>query len=56
MSEGFSRFRGLRGKGGVPTTPDMLGGSVATLLIGTPSITYNGSLVLLIELPPRIRI
>src|SRR6266550_5460876 len=56
MSEGFSRLSGLRGNAGDPTTPDIPWGSVATLLIGTPSITYSGSLLLLIELPPRIRI
>src|SRR2546426_2816638 len=54
MSDGLSKFRGLRGRAGLPPTP-MLNGSVGTLLMGTPSITYRGSLLARIELPPRIR-
>src|SRR5256885_16212802 len=53
MSDGLSRFKGLRGSAGLPPTPK-LNGSVGTLLIGTPSITYRGSLLARIELPPRI--
>src|SRR5258705_5175397 len=54
MSAGLSRFRGLRGSGGSPPTPTPPG-SVGELLMGTPSMTYNGSLLALIEVPPRIR-
>src|SRR5258707_326695 len=55
MSPGLIRFMGLRASGGAPTASDPAG-CAETLLIGTPSMTYSGSFVLLIELPPRIRI
>ena len=55
MSDGLSRFNGLRGSDGSPTEP-LACGSVDTLFIGTPSMTYRGSFLALTELPPRIRI
>ena len=54
MSEGLIKLSGLRGSGGSPPTPKPPG-SVGTLLMGTPSITYNGSLLALIDVPPRMR-
>ncbi len=54
MSDGLMRFSGLRGSDGEPPMP-IPADSVSTLLIGTPSITYSGSLLALIEVPPRMR-
>src|SRR5437773_11545892 len=54
MSEGLSRLSGLRGSGGSPPMPNVFD-SVCALLIGTPSITYSGSLDALSDVQPRMR-
>jgi hypothetical protein len=55
MSDGLSMLSGLRDCAGSPPMPMALD-SVSRFWIGTPSITYSGSLPPLIDVPPRIRI
>jgi hypothetical protein len=58
ISDGLRRLSGLRCNDGLnpPTSPPMIPrDSVGELLIGTPSITYSGSLLALIDVPPRMR-
>ena len=54
ISLGLSSVNGLRGSEGAPPRP-IPPASVDSLLMGTPSMTYSGSLLALMEVPPRMR-
>src|SRR5216117_2131567 len=56
MSDGLIVLSGLRGSGVGPPIAIPAGSSDASLLIGMPSIIYSGSLLALIDVPPRISI
>src|SRR5947209_18871105 len=56
MSDGLIVFSGLRGNGVGPPIAIPAGSSDASLLIGMPSMMYSGSLLALIDVPPRMRI
>jgi len=56
MSSGLIEFNGLRGSACVTLAMSGASGVVASFCSGTPSTTYSGSLLALIDVPPRMRI
>jgi hypothetical protein len=56
MSFGLMLLSGLRFSAGLMSTPPIAPAATLSFWSGMPSTTYRGSLLALIEVPPRIRI